>query len=177
MTATMNRDPESNVSEIDVLVAELRHAHDGEPWHGPSRAAVLADVGAAEAAWRPPGGGHSIWELVLHMAGWTDEVVRRLRGGTPGLPEAGDFPPVPAAITEESWDAARRALDAAHARLVDAVRAFPPERLAEPVGDTRDAPLGTGVTYGMMLRGVLQHDAYHSGQAAVLKRIARAAGR
>lgn len=165
------------MSEIDALVAELRHAHAGDPWHGPSRAAVLADVGAEEAARRPPGGAHSIWELVLHMTSWTDEVVRRLRGGAPGLPEAGDFPPVPPAPTEDAWAAARRGLDDAHARLVEAVQTFPSARLGEPVGATRDAPLGTGVSYGAMVRGVLQHDAYHSGQMAVLKRILRAGAR
>jgi uncharacterized damage-inducible protein DinB len=161
------------MNEIDQLLVELDHAHAGDPWHGPSRAAVLADVTAVEAARRPPGGAHSIWELVLHMAGWTSEVARRLRGGAPQLPPEGDWPAVPATPTEAEWSAAKHRLDAAHQDLASALATFPAERLSELVKANRDAPLGAGKSYGATLRGVLQHDAYHTGQIAILKRVLR----
>jgi hypothetical protein len=44
--------------------------------------------------------------------------------------------------------------------------------LDEPVGMTRDAPLGTGFSYYVMLHGLAQHDAYHTGQIMLLKRAA-----
>ncbi|HEX5830655.1 MAG TPA: DinB family protein, partial [Gemmatimonadaceae bacterium] len=161
--------------EIDQLGRELAAAHAGDPWHGPSRAAVLANVGAADAARRPAGGAHSMWEIVLHMTAWTSEVARRLRGGTPAEPAAGDWPAAPAgdAATADAWNAARAALDAAHAELLAALRQLPAEQLEAVVGEGRDAPLGTGVTYGAMVRGLLQHDAYHSGQIAILRRVQR----
>ena len=40
--------------------------------------------------------------------------------------------------------------------------------------DAADAPLGTGVSYEGMVSGALQHNAYHGGQVALLR---RAAGR
>lgn len=161
------------MNEIDDLVRDLHHAHAGDPWHGPSRASVLADVSAPEATRRPPGGAHSIWELVLHMTAWNGEVARRVRGAAPKEPPEGDWPAAPAAPTEAAWVEAKRRLDTAHEALVSAVRDFPVERLGATVGTGRDAPLGSGVSYGAMLRGVLQHDAYHTGQVAVLKRLLR----
>ena len=159
------------MSEHALLLDELRRTHDGDPWHGPSRAHVLADIDAGLAARQPPGGAHSIWELVLHMRAWTGEVARRLVEGRPRLPDDGDWPPVPSPPTAEALVVTLMSLNEAHARLMRTVEAFPEERLGEDVGDTRDGPLGTGVTFAAMLHGLAQHDAYHTGQIAILKRL------
>jgi uncharacterized damage-inducible protein DinB len=161
------------MSEIDELISDLENGHAGDPWHGPSRAAVLANVTVVEAAWRPPGSVHSIWELVLHMTGWTGEVASRVRGTPPKLPPDGDWPAVPAAATEAEWKNALRALDEAHRDLVRAIRGMNSESLGKPVATNRDAPLRVGVTYRAMLRGVAQHDAYHTGQVIILWKLAR----
>jgi uncharacterized damage-inducible protein DinB len=160
------------MSEREHIVKELQQAHDGEPWHGSSRAAILADVTLDEAARHPDGGAHSIWDLVLHMQAWTSEVARRVREGNPGAPAAGDWPVV-GEKTQAAWRAAVNGLAAAHGEVTAAVRALPEGRLDERVGGAHDAPLGTGVTYREMLHGLAQHDAYHSGQIALLKRLYR----
>jgi uncharacterized damage-inducible protein DinB len=43
--------------------------------------------------------------------------------------------------------------------------------LLKPTNDPRNRPLGTGVTYYELLHGIVQHDAYHAGQIAILKKI------
>ncbi|MDH5233801.1 MAG: DinB family protein [Gemmatimonadota bacterium] len=156
------------------LIAELRRAHDGDPWHGPSRTAILADVTAEDARWPPGGGAHSIWETVLHMRSWTREVTRRVHGGAPATPGDGDWPAVPD-TSEAAWREALASLDAAHEELLATIRMLSSERFEEMVGSSRDAPLGTGITVGEMLRSLGEHDIYHSGQLALLKRLARAA--
>lgn len=138
------------------MVDSLRRAHDGEPWHGPSRATVLADVTAREAAYNPGVGVHSLWELVLHMRSWTEEVLRRAKGATLGEPVNGDWPAMPAKPDEKAWRDALRTLEAAHEELVAFVPHLPDEHRA-------------------MVRSLAEHDVYHTGQLAVLKRLARAA--
>ena len=45
---------------------------------------------------------------------------------------------------------------------------LPESRLFEPTNDPRDRPLGTGVSYYVLLHGAVQHDVYHAGQIALL---------
>jgi len=153
----------------DFLAEQILWAYRGPAWHGAALAENLAGLTAAEAAAHPVAGAHSVWEIVLHLSGWTSEVQRRLQGGVPGLPDEGDWPEV----TEPSaraWTLAIERLGAAHDGLADAVRRFPNARWTEQVGVERDAPLGTGVTYAAMISGLLQHDGYHGGQIGLLRR-------
>ena len=105
------------------------------------------------------------------MAAWTGEVARRTRGHAPGTPQEGDWPAQPAEPSDADWQRTIVALGEAHADLLRAVEAFPESRLTNRIGDERNPALGSGVTYSAMLHGVAQHDAYHSGQIALLKKL------
>ena len=158
-------------SEVDRLIDQFRRAHDGDPWHGSPLKGILAGVTAEQAARKPPNGAHSIWELVLHVTAWRNEVARRATGAPAGEPEAGDWPDV-GDPTPQRWNAALAALDESHQRLVTVTRTLPDQRLLQPANDTRDRALGAGVTYYELLHGIVQHDAYHAGQIALLKKMA-----
>jgi uncharacterized damage-inducible protein DinB len=156
-----------------TILRQFRATHDGDPWYGSSRARVLRGVTAAQAAARPVPGGHSIWELVLHMTAWTEEVLRRLDGASPATPARGDWPAVPT-VTDAAWRASRAALTRAHAAVCAAVEALPSRRFSQRVGQLREPALGTGITVAEMLVGLSQHDAYHIGQIVVLTQARRA---
>jgi uncharacterized damage-inducible protein DinB len=158
------------MSEADRLIDQFKRAHDGDPWHGSPIKANLKGITAEQAARRPPNGAHSIWELVLHATGWRNEVARRATGAPAQDPEPGDWPAV-GEPTPERWKAALAALDLSHARLVDVVRKMSDTSLLEPSNDPRNPALGTGVTYYELLHGIVQHDAYHSGQIAIVKKV------
>ena len=149
--------------EIERLEDQLRRAFEGEAWHGPAVLEVLAGVTADEAAARPVAGGHSIWEMVLHLAATYRLVLRRLGGDGAQLSPEEDWPPLPAA-TPENW---RDAVDSLHRLNQDlrrALRAVAPDRL--------DAPLVADPPYTAYTQfiGITQHDLYHAGQIAMLKR-------
>lgn len=160
------------MSRLQALADDWRRSCRGDAWHGSSLGALLRAVDAETAAAHPIPGGHSIWEIVLHVSAWTAEVARRLEGHEPALPREGDWP-APSESTNASWQDALDGLAAAQARLEAALVAFPADRLDAPVGGARDAPLGTGVTFEGMISGALQHNAYHGGQIALLGRAAR----
>ena len=153
-----------------AVLEQLRRTHAGDPWYGSSRARFLEGMSALDAARRPAGTAHSVWELVLHMTSWTDEVRRRLAGTEPGAPEAGDWPEV-GEVSDVAWARAVERLAAAHAALLADAERLSPHDLARPVGDVRDPALGTGVTRAGMLVGLAQHDAYHTGQLALIRRL------
>ena len=154
------------MGETERLARLFHEAVSGKPWHGPSLGAILEGIDAAAAAARPLEASHSIWEIVLHLTGWTREVARRLEGESPKLPALGDWPE----IDDANWSVARADLFTAHEDLIAALAKFPASRLEERVGGKRDAPLGTGVTYREMIFGALQHHAYHGGQIALLRK-------
>ena len=149
----------------------MRRAHEHAAWHGPSVTEVLADVSAAQAAGHPIPGAHSIWELVLHITGWRGEVVRRLEGAEPGTPPEGDWPRVQD-TSEAAWADARRRLDDSYHQLAGAVLSFAERNLDDQVGrQPPDPALGTVGSYYVMLHGIAQHDAYHMGQVAILRKL------
>ena len=157
------------MNEIARIVDQLEREHAGDPWHGSPLSAILEGVTPEQAAAKPLAHAHSIWELVLHMTGWKNEVRRRLSGAPAGEPDAGDWPVV-GAPTAERWTEARENLELAHRLLVGAVKEFPEPNLYTPTNDDRDRELGIGVTYYELLHGIVQHDVYHAGQIAILKK-------
>lgn len=157
------------MSEIERIVDQLRREHAGDPWHGSSLCTILERVTATQAFARPVPGAHSIWELVLHVTAWKNEVRHRLSGLSAGEPEEGDWPEV-GEPTEDRWRDALARLEHAHQDLLAAVRRLPESRLFTPTNDERNRETGSGVTYYVLLHGAVQHDVYHAGQIALLKK-------
>lgn len=152
------------MSEIERILDQLKRAYEGNAWHGPSVREVLAGVTAAQAHARPVANAHNIWELAQHIAVWED-VGRRRLGGDPAAIEissATDWPP-PGDLSEAAWEQAKAALDRGHQALVETVSSVPDSRLDEPILE------GMSTVY-VTLQGVIQHDLYHAGQIAVLKK-------
>jgi len=152
------------------IADQLRRMHDGDAWHGPSIVEALDGITAEQAARRPIEGAHTIYELAFHMAAWTDEVLKRLSGRAPQMPDEGDFPAPITPLSATEWTAVKQRLADRHVALAEAIILFDESRLGEVVSTTRDAPLGTGVTYDAMLHGLIQHDAYHAGQIMLLSK-------
>ena len=163
-------------TEPEEIAHLLRSVHDGEPWHGPSRVALLADVTADVAAWDPGAGAHGLWQQVLHMRNWTREVEARTMGKRPGRadPVGGDWPEI-GDTSEAAWRETLASLDAAHHDMVEMVLKLPAARLHENVGATVEEPNGSAVSVGTMIRSLAEHDLYHCGQVSLLKRLARGA--
>jgi uncharacterized damage-inducible protein DinB len=151
------------MTEVKRIDDQLQRAFEGEAWHGPAVLEVLKGVTAAQAAARPIPSAHSIWELVLHMATWKNVVSRRLRGeSVTDVPAEVDWPPVPATGKSE-WEAAQARLREAHQDLRRTLATVKDEELeANPAPETS--------TRYVLLHGVIQHDLYHAGQIAVLKK-------
>ena len=154
-------------SEAEGIADQLRRAFDGSAWHGPALLELLADVDAPTAAARPVIGVHSIWELVLHVAVWDNAGMVRLTGKKWQPTGLDNFPEVPAKPTEGAWRKVVAAAKRTHEKLVKTVAALPESRL-------RDRVPGKRYDFYHMLHGIAQHELYHAGQIAILKKAAQA---
>ena len=152
------------MAEVDRIRDQIVNAYEGGAWHGPSVKEVLEGVTAAQAARRPIAAAHSIWEIVLHVAVWQEIVGRRLTG-EPGreVPPEEDFPPVQD-TSEAAWAAALDRLATAHAGLLRAMEGVRDDQLDQ--APAAQVPRSRYV----LLHGAAQHDIYHAGQIAVLRK-------
>jgi uncharacterized damage-inducible protein DinB len=155
--------------EAERLQRELEATFAGDPWYGSPVARILDGIDAAGAAARPIAGAHSIWELVLHMTAWVNEARRRIEGGKHGEPVEGDWPAV-TATTPEAWAQTQAGLRRAHAELARTLATADDATLAHQVAGGQVDASGRPVTLYQTVVGVLQHDTYHAGQIAVLKK-------
>ena len=154
------------MGEIERIADQLKRAYEGKAWHGPSVREALAGVDSAKAARHSPGGGHSIWEVALHIGVWEGIVRRRLGGESiADIADAQDWPAV-TDLSDAAWQRALITLLEVHRQLRAAVETFPEARLAEIVPGTK-----TPRSFYGELHGVLQHDIYHAGQISLLKRL------
>ena len=160
------------MSEKDRIVDLSSRVMQGHPWHAGSVAELLADITAEEAASRPVPAAHSIWQLVLHMTAWADEVRARVAGAPAGNPSAGDWPRV-GKVGPERWDAAKAALFEAYHALQNDVAELAARDLDRPTNDPRNSKTGEGMSRYVTVHGVIHHAAYHAGQIALLKRAIR----
>jgi uncharacterized damage-inducible protein DinB len=150
-------------SESALIADQLRRAFEGDAWHGPALLELLDDVDAGTAAAKPLPDVHSIWELVLHVAAWDGAACRRLGGETVQLTGTANFPVVPKP-TEAAWRKAVAQAKRTHDGLVKTVAGLTESRLRERVP-------GKKYDFYFMLHGVAQHELYHAGQIAILKKI------
>jgi uncharacterized damage-inducible protein DinB len=149
-------------SEAKNIADQLRRAFDGSAWHGPALLEILADVDAAAAAARPIANVHSIWELVLHIAVWDRSGLVRL-SGEKYQPTGEDNFPLVVKVAETAWRKTVLETKRTHKKLVKTVGALPDARLWDRVPGKR-------YDFYHLLHGIAQHELYHAGQIAVLKK-------
>jgi uncharacterized damage-inducible protein DinB len=151
------------VNEVEHLVEEHRRALEGEAWHGPDLREVLKGVTAKRAAARPIPDAHSIWEIVLHIEAWDRVALGRLTGAPIELSDEENWPTV-RDTSAAAWKRAVKSMEAVHSKLNRAIASVPPKRLDQSYVSDHKLPLFH------LICGVLQHEIYHAGQIAVLKK-------
>jgi uncharacterized damage-inducible protein DinB len=150
------------LNEVKFVMDQLRTTFSGDSWHGPSVMKTLEGVDAEQAAARPLGERHTIWELVDHMTFWLEEAQKALKAKT--IPQPGTLMNWPRMGSgEEQWRESVRRLEAAVNMLLDELATWNTKDLEKTVG-------GADYSYRQMLHGVVHHNLYHAGQIAILKR-------
>ena len=144
------------------IADQLGRAFDGSAWHGPALLELLEDVDAETAAAKPLPKVHSIWELVLHVAVWHRAALHRLSGEKCQPTGLANFP-LAQVPSEAAWRKAIAETKRTHETLVETVAALPDSRLGDRVPGKR-------YNFYHLLHGIVQHELYHAGQIAILKK-------
>jgi uncharacterized damage-inducible protein DinB len=149
--------------ETTRIADQLRRSQQGGAWHGPALSELLKEVDAAIALRRPAPGAHNIWELLLHITAWQTATTGAVQGKTmPNLNEKEDWPAIGG--SDHEWRDAVQRLERSNQELVAALTAFPDQRLGDQVP-------GREYSFYFLLHGLTQHNLYHAGQVALLKKL------
>ena len=151
---------------VSTLRGILKSTTEGPAWHGPATMDVLKDIRSEQAVSRPIENAHSIWELLLHMNAWQRYTLRALYGKEVGDPEdmaeEEDWPAVET-VTQEAWDRLVLDFHTVNVGIRSLLDGMSDDSLEETVPG-RDFPMK------FLVHGTAQHNLYHAGQIALLKK-------
>jgi uncharacterized damage-inducible protein DinB len=150
------------MNQIEFIGDQWRRAYAGEAWHGPSLQEILAGVTAEQALARPIAEGHCIWELTMHIGVWMSAARRRLAGDTVQPTPQEDWPLIDGG-SPAAWQQTLAALQQEHTQLQAAICSLPESSLENQTP-------GKNYSLAFLLHGVVQHNLYHAGQIALLKK-------
>ena len=152
-------------TEILFVAEQLKDAYEGEPWFGRSIKEILNEIDGA-IVFEKPGGQHSILELLWHMITWKEFTLSRLRNDDQ----------IPIKYFEENdwrqldhsdktlWHQGLERFAKLHNELVEVIQQQKDEILSQRVGDRK-------YDFRKLLYGIIQHDIYHLGQVAYVKKM------
>lgn len=150
------------MTEAKRIADQLKNAVEGEAWHGPSVLETLHGITAEQAKNQPIAGVHSIWEIVLHISAWMKVAVPRMQGIKTSQPEEGDWPAV-RNTAATGWNQTLEGMQRNYQDLMAAISKLSDEDLTKPVFEIPN------YNY-VLLHGIIQHNLYHAGQIAVLRK-------
>jgi len=140
------------------LLLGHEYSYKYDDWVHPL-AEVLDGVTAQRALERARPDSKGIWDIVLHLALWNENIVNRVESGTKVRPAEADWPKPPSEADEAAWKSAQNRLWVS----LDSVRKMLETTSMEAI---RQSPYGLA---DLLVR--FSHNAYHIGQIVKIREI------
>ena len=151
--------------EIDYIITTLQSVLNGEPWYGRPVMKVLQEIDPSTVYKRPAQNSHSLIELLYHMNTWSEFTLRRLEKDEENdlaAFEKLDWREIDP--NEHTWEKGIAQFKVTHDLIIELLEAKDDEFLSGDV-DYRE------YNFRFLLHGIIQHDIYHIGQIAYLKKL------
>lgn len=148
-----------NMTEPQRLLFLFKNLYNGHPWIDVTLVETLHGI-SAEQAQRRLGNCNTIWEIVVHLTAWRENVLQRVQGQVLKTPSSNYIEPV-TDTSEAAWTTVLQHLEASQTRWLAFLEQIDAAHL-EQVYPTN------GMTYYEQIQGIIQHDAYHLGQIVLL---------
>jgi len=148
-------------------VENFAQLYDKGAWFGDTYMEKLADVTEKEAFTPPMKGVHTIAELVAHVVYWRSPIIKKLKGnkdyvGSVDSPE--NWLPLDQ-LKARGWKKILDEFDTSQKELLKLLDAAKPNFLNEEYSP--------GNSWDYVVEGIVQHDVYHLGQLALVKKMIR----
>jgi uncharacterized damage-inducible protein DinB len=151
--------------ELQSIIRNLEIVLDGTPWYGRPVYALLREVDESKASIKPNENSHSMIELLYHMLTWAEFTLKRVENdkiNDLAAFEKLDWREIDPQI--HGWEEGLSAFIATHQHIIALLQTKDDEFLKEIV-DYRK------YNFRFLLNGLIQHNIYHIGQIAFLKKL------
>ncbi|QDP40359.1 DinB family protein [Radiobacillus deserti] len=147
------------ISSLEIYKKQRMYSWNKEGWFVPLSLS-LEGLGATDAAWKPPQGGNTIWQMVNHMNYWNERILLGLNGKSyvSNLPNEDTFGDPGHAEDTSGWS---DTLKRTH-RIANEIEKMLDELTEE---ELQVLPVYKDLSEWMM------HDAYHTGQIVLLRKL------
>jgi uncharacterized damage-inducible protein DinB len=150
--------------EIQSIITNLERVNTGQPWYGRAVFEMLDEIDPS-IVYKKPNNQHSLAELLYHMITWADFTLHRVLGDQEKDMEAFeklDWRKIDPRV--HTWEKGLAGFKEIHLKLVSLLN------------EKDDSFLGQAVdyrkyNYRFLLNGLIQHNIYHIGQIAYVKKL------
>jgi uncharacterized damage-inducible protein DinB len=151
--------------ETQYIIKGFESTLSGQPWFGRAVYEILEEVDETKANIKPNGSDHSMIVLLWHMNTWAEFVLGSLENKTADemkAIEANDWREIDPKV--HTWKKGMEQLKATHSKIIEILNKKEDSFLSEIVPTRR-------FNYRFMLNGLIQHNIYHLGQVAYVKKM------
>jgi uncharacterized damage-inducible protein DinB len=150
--------------EVQSIIRNLNNTLGGEPWFGRAIYQILEEVDVTKVYIRPGNSGHSLIELLFHMITWGGFTLAKLdQNADVNLTQSEDLDWREIDPALYSWPAGLEKFRKIH----ENISCFLEKKNDHFLSGMVD---GRAFNYRFMLNGLIQHNIYHLGQIAYVKK-------
>src|SRR5438876_8082960 len=154
----MNKETQSTISNLQNVLS-------GEPWFGRSVYSLLEEIDTSKIYTKPDENSHSLADLLYHLLTWAEFTLKSLeRAGEEEIRaiEKLDWRKIDPAI--HSWEKGLNELKSVHEKIILVLKDKDDEFLSEKVEYRK-------YNFRVLLNGLIEHNIYHLGQIAYVKKL------
>lgn len=152
--------------ETLYIIKTLESTLSGQPWFGRSVYDLLQEIDGSKVHVKPNSGSHSLIELLWHMNTWAEFALGGVENRTIEQMkeiETKDWRVIDPKI--HTWQKGIEQLKATHEKILEQLKQKNDDSFLNDLVPNRQ------FNFRFMLNGLIQHNIYHAGQIAYLKKV------
>ena len=151
--------------EVLSIANSFQNTLSSQPWFGRSVYEILEEVDESKVYSKPNGTEHSLIDLLWHMNTWAEFTLANLEKRSPKelkAIEANDWRDIDP--KKHGWKDGLEQLKATHTKIIELLNQSDDSFLSDMVPNR-------SYNFHYMLNGLVQHNIYHLGQVAYVKKM------
>ena len=152
-------------NETQSIIKNLENTLNGQPWFGRAVFEILKEVDETKVFTKPYETEHSLIELLYHMITWAAFTLKQMEKADKKKIEeieSRDWINIDPSI--HTWRTGLAELKIIHEKIIELLQSKNDDWLKEKVNFRK-------FNYRFMLNGLIQHNIYHLGQVAYVKKL------